>query len=181
MKTVLITDQKALGAAIVSIKTRSAKLDGDIHIAAMSAAAHFEKCGDVGFINRLFLALGKGARHVAMIEWLTQFAGVSANEGESKNTTPFVKDRNKSVDLESGDALPWYDCKPSPKPDQVLDYLALLMKVVTKKAKSDQEVKNASVLIRVQAVLQEYEEELAENADPKGVDETVDDTLNQVD
>jgi len=180
MKTKIISDVKALGAAIVSIKTRGAKLDADIHVAALSAAAHFEKCGDVGFINRLFLAMGKGARHVAMIEWLTQFGGVTANEGESKDTTPFVKDRNKVVDLEGGDAMPWYDCKPSPKPDQVLDYLALLMKVVTKKAKDDQEVKNASVLGRVQAVLKAYEEELAANADTDGVEDTADETLNKV-
>ena len=177
MKTKLITDQKALGAAIVSIKTRSAKLDSDIHVAALSSIAHFNSCGDVGFINRLFLALGKGARHVAMIEWLTQFGGVTANEGESKDTTPFVKDKNKVVDMEGGDAMPWYDCKPSPKPDQVLDYLALLMKVVTKKAKDDQEVKNAILVGRVQAVLKAYEEELEANSSPEGIDET----LNKVD
>lgn len=181
MKTVIISDLTKLAAAIVSIKTRGAKLDTDIQIAAMSAAAHFNKCGDVGYLNRLYLALSKGARHVAMTEWLTQFAGVSANEGESKDTTPFIKDKNKVVDLEGGDALPWYECKPSPKPDEVLDYFAMLMKVATKKAKKDQEVKHAAVLQRVLDTLKAYNDEIEANASTEGVEETADETLNQVD
>jgi hypothetical protein len=170
MKTAIITDVKALAAAIVSIKTRGAKLDKDIQQAAVSAVAHFEKCGDVGYINRLYLALGKGARHAAFTEWVTQFGGVSANTGEGKDVTPFVKDKNKVVDLEGGDALPWYECKPSPKPDEVLDYLAILMKAVTKKAKEGQEVKNAKVLESVSRVLKEYEEAIAAGAEPQTED-----------
>jgi hypothetical protein len=177
MKTIIISDLKVLAAAIVSIKGRSAKLDKDIQTAAVSAVAHFDKCGDVGYINRLYLALGKGARHVAMIEWLTQFGGVMANEGVGKETTPFVKDKNKVADLEGGDALPWYECKPSPKPDEVLDYYSLLLKVVTKKAKDKQEVKNAAVMLRVQKILKEYEEEIKAGASVEGIEETVDDTI----
>lgn len=161
-----ITDVAKLGKFIDGIKTRGAKLDKDIHQAAVSAVAHFDKCGDVGYINRLYLALGKGARHAAYIAWVTQFGGVTANEGEGKDTTPFIKDKNKTVDLDGGEALPWYECKPSPKPDEVLDYFALLMKAVTKKAKEGQTVKNAKVLERVQKVLNEYEEAMAENATP---------------
>jgi len=180
MKTVLISDLTKLAAAIVSIKTRGAKLDADIHVAAMSSIAHFNKCGDVGYINRLYLALGKGARHVAMVEWLTQFGGVSANEGESKETTPFIKDKNKVVDMEGGDALPWYDCKPSPKPDEVLDYFALLMKVATKKAKKDQEVKHAAVLQRVLDTLKAYDDEIQAGASTEGIDESTDTVMNSV-
>jgi hypothetical protein len=176
MKTVIISDLKALAAAIVSIKGRSAKLDKDIQTAAMSAVSHFEKCGDVGYINRLYLALGKGARHAAFIEWVTQFGGVMANDGVGKETTPFIKDKNKVVDLEGGDALPWYECKPSPKPDEVLDYYALLLKVVTKKAKDKQEVKNAAVMLRVQKLLKEYEEETKAGASTEGIEETVEET-----
>lgn len=181
MKTVLITDAVKLAAAIVSIKTRGAKLDTDIHIAAMSAASHFDKCGDVGYLNRLYLALSKGARHVAMTDWMTQFAGVSANEGESKDTTPFIKDKNKVVDLEGGDDMPWYECKPSLKPSGVLDYYALFMKAATRKGKKDQAVKNAAVLQRVLDTLKAYNDEIRANASTEGVEETADETLNKVD
>jgi len=177
MKTPIITDLKVLAAAIVSIKGRSAKLDKDIQTAAMSAVAHFEKCGDVGYINRLYLALGKGARHAAFIEWVTQFGGVMANDGVGKETTPFIKDKNKIVDLEGGDALPWYECKPSPKPDEVLDYYALLLKVVNKKATKHQEVKHGAVLTRVQKILMEYDEEIQAGASTEGIEATADETI----
>lgn len=173
IKTDLIADAAKLGKFIDGIKARGAKLDKDVHQAAVSAVAHFDKCGDVGYINRLYLALGRGARHVAYVSWVTQFGGVSANEGEGKDTTPFVKDKNKKVDLEGGDALPWYECKPSPKPDEVLDYFALLMKTVTKKAKEGQEVKHAKVLAMVTRVLNEYKEAIDAGAEPG---DTSDDT-----
>jgi hypothetical protein len=176
MKTVIITDLKKLVLAIDSIKKRSSILDRDIQTAAMSAVDHFGKCGDVGYINRLYLALGKGARHVAFIEWITQFGGVMANEGEGKETTPFIKDKNKVVDLEGGDGMPWYECKPSPKPDEVLDYYALLMKVVTKKAKAGQEVKNAALMLRVADTLKAYDDEVKAGASHEGIDETVEET-----
>lgn len=176
MKTTIITDIKKLGAAIDSIKKRSSILDKDIQTAAVSAVDHFGRCGDVGYINRLYLALGKGARHAAYIEWITQFGGVMANEGEGKATTPFIKDKNKTVDLEGGDALPWYECKPSPKPDEVMDYYSLFMKIVTKKAKAGQEVKNAALMQRVADTLKAYDDEVKANASPEGIDETVTET-----
>jgi len=171
MKTVIISDLKVLAAAIVSIKGRSAKLDKDIQTAAVSAVAHFEKCGDVGYINRLYLALGKGARHEAYTEWVTEFGGVMANAGEGKDTTPFVKDKNKVADLEGGDSKPWYDCKKSKAPDEVVDYYSLLLKVVNKKATKHQEVKHGAVLTRVQKILKEYEEEIKAGASVEGIEE----------
>jgi len=176
MKTVIISDLKVLAAAIVSIKVRGAKLDKDIQTAAMSAVAHFEKCGDVGYINRLYLALGKGARHEAFTAWVTEFGGVMANKGVGKETTPFVKDKNKVPDLEGGDAKPWYDCKKSKAPGEVVDYYSLLLKVVNKKATKHQEVKNGAVLTRVQKILKEYEEEIKAGASVEGIDDTAEET-----
>jgi len=171
-KTEIITDVAKLGKFIDGIKTRGAKLDRDIHQAAVSAVAHFAKCGDVGYINRLYMALGKGARHVAFIEWVTQFGGVEANASESKDTTPFIKDKNKTPDVEGGDNLPWYECKPSPKPDEVLDYYALLMKIVTKKAKKDQQCAHAELLAKITPILKEYEETVISPKAAAGDDDT---------
>lgn len=168
MKTKLITAGD-LPKFIDGIKTRAKKLDGDIQVAAMSAAAHFAACGDTGFINRLYLALGKGARHVAMTAWVTSFAGVSANEGESKDTQPFVKDANKKVDLEAGEQTPWYDMKASPKPDEVLDILKLTLALIKKaaKPKEGQEVAHAAMLPELQALAEKFApvEEVAEATD----------------
>ena len=55
----------ALTKYIDSIASKGKKLDGEIQVSALSAAHHFAQHGDVTYINRLFLALGKGARHAA--------------------------------------------------------------------------------------------------------------------
>jgi hypothetical protein len=120
------------------------------------------------------MALGKGVRHAAFIEWVTQFGGVTANEGDSKDTTPFIKDQNKKPDVDGGDALPWYNCKRSPKPDEVLDYYAMLMKIVTKKAKKDQTCVHAELLAKITPILKEYEETVLTPVEPAGDDDTPD-------
>ena len=158
MKTKLITDGTELVKMIDGIKTRARKLDSDIHQAALSAAAHFEKCGDVGFINRLYLSIGKGARHVALTAWYLEFAGVSANDGQNKDTTPFKKDANKVVDLEQGDKTPWFDMKSSPKPDEVLDVYALLLSTIKRasKPKEGQEVANAAIIPELEELAKKF-------------------------
>lgn len=154
----IITDQDALGKEIKSLAGRAKKLDRDFQVAALSAIGVFKAHGNVFYINAVYNALGKGARHVAMTAWLTSFGGVSANEGESKATTPFVKDKNKQVDMEAGDKNPWYNMKPSAKPDAVLDLLKLALALVKKASapKEGQEVAHAAMLPELQALCERY-------------------------
>ena len=144
----LITDQKELAVAIKSLAGRAKKLDSDFQHAALSAINVFMEHGNVFYINAVYGALGKGARHVAMTAWLTSFGGVSANEGEGKDVTPFVKDKNKQVDMVKAAATPWYNMKPSQKPDEVLDLLKLALALVKKASapKEGQQVAHAAML-----------------------------------
>jgi hypothetical protein len=154
----LIEDQAKLATFIGQIKARGTKLDQDIHIAALSAVAVFEKHGNVFYINAVYQALGKGARHVAMTTWLTAVGGVKANDGESKDTTPFVKDANKAVNLALGRETPWFMMKPSKAPDEVVDLFAMLQKAIKKAAepKEGQEVKGADMLPKLRELLEEF-------------------------
>lgn len=165
MSTEIIRDLTALGKAIKSIKGRHATLDKDIQQAALSAAAAVQEHGNIHYVNALYLALGKGARHAALTAWFQAFGGVVANTGADKDIKPFAFDRNKVVDLEQGDAQPWYDFKPSPKPDEVLDWLAVAMAMLKKKPKEGQEVANEALKARIAKVVQEFNEENAEKAD----------------
>lgn len=154
----LIENTAELAKFIDGIKSRAKRLDGDIQTAALSAIAHFNKCGDVGFINRLYLSLGKGARHVALTAWLLEFGGVQANDGEGKDTKPFLKDANKKVDLEAGDKTPWFEMKPSQKPDEVVDVLKLTLALIKRvsKPKEGQEVAHAEMISDLQALAEKY-------------------------
>ena len=159
----IIESGDALNKEIKAIGVASQKLDDRVQAAGLSAIWHFgvrtggdgKTIGDVGFINRLYKSLGKGVRHVAFTEWVTQFGGVSANEGADKADNPFVKDANKVVDLAGAQELPWFDCKPSKAPDEVMDFYALLIKTLNKKPKEGQVVKHVALAEKVRKLIQD--------------------------
>ena len=162
----LITDQAELAKEIKSLAGRAKKLDRDFQVAALSAIGVFKEHGNVFYINAVYNALGKGARHVPMTAWLLAFGGVQANESEGKDVTPFIKDKNKQVDMEAGAKIPWYDMKPSSKPDEVLDLLKLTLALIKKaaKPKEGQELAHAAMLPELQALAEKYSSE-GETAD----------------
>lgn len=163
----LITDQVELAKEIKSLAGRAKKLDADFQVAALSAVSIFEQHGNVFYINALYKALGKGARHEAMTAWLLQFGGVSANEGENKAETPFVKDKNKSVNMTGAQAMPWYNMKPSKKPDEVVDLLKLTLAVIKKAQGEGKQVQHAEMLTELQQLASKYNAgEGATNVDP---------------
>ena len=166
----LITDQAELAKEIKSLAGRAKKLDRDFQVAALSAISIFNVHGNVFYINAVYNALGKGARHVAMTAWLTAFGGVSANEGEGKDQTPFVKDKNKQVDMEEAAKTPWYDMKPSKKPDEVVDLLKLTLAVIKKASGEGKTIAHGAMLTELQALAEKYasEGETADASDDGG-------------
>lgn len=140
-----ITD---INKEIAAIAVSGAKLDERIHICAVDVATHFAEFKDIGLVNRLYNALSKGARKSAMTEWLLAYTAVIANtEQATKKEAPFVcaKDAHgkwtKETDVEAGEAHPWYDCKPDPKPDMVFDFQKMV-KAALKKYGDAEEVKH---------------------------------------
>ena len=158
MQTTFIEAGAALDLAIKQIKAKGRALDALIQQAAMSAARVVQDTGNIMYVNSLYRAMPKGARHVAMTAWLTEFAGVSANEGESKDTKPFSFDKNKTVDLAGGEACPWFDMKASPKPDEVLDLLKLTLAIIKRASspKEGQEIAHGEMLVELQALAERF-------------------------
>lgn len=115
-------DAKALDKEIPLIAAASKKLDERIQSAALACINHRLLHGDVVYINRLYLALGKGVRKSALTEWLLKYGGVVANEDPgSKKDKPFLFDKARKVDMDGGTKQPWYECKKDPTPDEVFD------------------------------------------------------------
>ncbi len=176
-KTVaIIVGAANIAKLIDSIKRSGKKLDADIHQAALSAAAHFlgdkatggtNEGGDVFQINSLYKAMPKGSRHVALVAWLTKFAGVKANEEANKTETPFVKDANKVVDIAGGMAEPWFDMKPSKKPDEVVDVYGLLMAVLKKATKEDAQIEGVEIIEPLRAFIEAHAPEAEQTEDEK--------------
>jgi hypothetical protein len=140
--TTLINKEIALIAAA------GTALDARIHTCAVDVAEHFAEYKDVELVNRLYNALSKGARKSAMTEWLLAYTAVIANtEQATKKEAPFVcaKDAagnwTKETDVAGGEAHPWYDCKPDPKPDAVFDFQKMV-RAALKKYGAAEEVKH---------------------------------------
>jgi hypothetical protein len=155
-KQITLIAMDALGAAIKAHSKAHGKLDAQWHVLACSAIDAFAQHGNVFYINQVYTSLGKGARHIAMTEFFTQFGGVSANTGENKKTMPFAKDANKKADLVKAMEHPWYTLKPSVAPDEVVDYLKLAMKLVSKAPTDKQTAVNGELRMRVAEVVRAY-------------------------
>lgn len=134
----IITDKDALAKLIISIASAGKKLDGLVQQAGVSALAHLKEHGDIGFVNRLYLALSKGARKSALTSWILAHGSVVANTLEDKATKPFVYTKDKTTNVEAAAQDPWYSHKPDQKPDQVFDLQKMIVALIAKASKADQ-------------------------------------------
>lgn len=106
MKLVKGTD--AIKKAIVSIKTRGAKLDKDIHIAGCSCLQHIEEHGDITLLNTLVDAMPKGSRVNALREWAEVHGKVKYNN----ETTSFEYAKTSTTLMDEAMACSWVEFKP---------------------------------------------------------------------
>jgi len=99
---------------IVSIKGRGAKLDADIHQAALSVVSHHVEHGDVTLINRLVLAMPKSSRRNALVAWVLHFDArtILNDDKASRDDTPILHVKSTlPFELENADATPFWDFK----------------------------------------------------------------------
>lgn len=124
-------DTKTITTAIDKIKTHGAKLDSMVQAAAVDVLEHFQTHRDTGLVNRLFLALPKGSRSVALADWLLKFVAVKVNTNkETKGEQPFVFDKDKvpammaEGNLARATSTLWTDLKKEKAIDEVFDLQA---------------------------------------------------------
>lgn len=124
----LLSTKPAIIAAITSIKTRGAKLDKDIWIAAVSAMAHHAEHGNPHLINDLVAAMPKGSRVNALRDYILAHGKVKFNEKEKV----FAHDKEGSFDLEGALKVSWVEFKPEAeyKPMDVMKLVKALAKKV---------------------------------------------------
>lgn len=147
----LITDKAELVKLIDSIKGRGAKLDSDIQLAGLSCLDHLAKHGDIGQVNRLYLALGKGARKAALSSWLLTHGSLTANVEKDKADKPFIFTKDKATSVQAASQDPWYDHKPDAAPDEVLDLQKALEALIKKAA--GKELVHGELLTGMQGLL----------------------------
>lgn len=128
----LITDKVELNKLIASVTTQGKKLDAVIQLAGVSALAHLKEHGDIGFVNRLYLAMHKGARKSALTSWFLAHGSLVANTEQSKNEKPFNYTKDKDTNVEAAYAEMWFAHKPDASPDEVFDIQKAIHAIIKK-------------------------------------------------
>lgn len=127
----LTTDLPKLGKEIDAARVKVAKLlDVEFQRLGLSAIYAVQQHGNVHYVNALWLALPKGARHDAMTQWLLTFGGVQVNPNRSQaKTMPFAYLDKAAVDMEKAAASLWTTFAPS-KPVEAFSVLAQIQKIL---------------------------------------------------
>jgi hypothetical protein len=135
-----------LDKSIASIKNRGEKLDADIQLTGLSCLHHLQLHGDIGFVNRLFLALPKGARKNAFAEWALAYGRLVINTGAGAKDMPFLYNKDKVTNLTDANLNAWYTFKPEPSLLEAFDLQAEVAKII-KRMQSEQK-KNPNIQIK---------------------------------
>ena len=109
----LIKDAKKLDAAIKSIGVRGANLDNSIQLAACSVLLHVDTHGDVTMADRLVNAMPKGARKLALVEFLMAYGKLTVagnlKQADKDAGRVFAYAKDKVTDVDAAMAKPWHE------------------------------------------------------------------------
>lgn len=134
-RLILINGAANLTKAIASIKTRSAKLDADLHLVAVSCIKHTAEHNDPDTTTRLVDALGKSARKQALIAWVLNYGAMTQ---DAAGKLVYDKTRRDAVladdNIAAAEAEPFWDFMPE-KPYVQFD-LEAAIKALLKKAEA---------------------------------------------
>lgn len=158
----IMTSAAEITKAITSIKGRGAKLDADIHRAAVSILNHATEHGDTTLADNLVHAMPKGARKLALVEWMLAFGQIAKLDKEADKDAIaagrlFKLDRTRKLDIEGAIATPWTDFKPEAAVLDAFDVQAAVASVMgrlTKAAAAGMTIKGkAEALAQAQALV----------------------------
>jgi len=143
-----------LDKLIASIGSRGRKLDNDIQDAGVGALQHLQAHGDIGFVNRLYVALGKGHRRAALSSWLMAYGALAPNtDKETHLTAPFKFDKTKTTRADAAEEDCWYNHKPDPQPAFVFDLQKAIEQVIKRASSKNAQVLHGELLTPLQGLV----------------------------
>lgn len=139
----LIQTAAEVNKAIASISNRGAKLDADIHRVGVSVLMHATKHGDSTLADKLVHAMPKGARKIALVEWMLAFGQVAKLDPKADKQAIidgrlFKLDRTKQYDEAGAIGTPWTEFKPEGNVLDAFDAQAAVASVVSRLTKAAQ-------------------------------------------
>jgi hypothetical protein len=132
-----LTDLTGIKKAIASIASRGAKLDADIHSAGVSVIAHADKHNDATLCDSLVNAMPKGARKLALVEWMLAYGRIelldkNADKEAIENGRVFRVTKEKTFDEVGAIGTPWTEYRKEPSVQTAFDVQAAVASVMSR-------------------------------------------------
>lgn len=148
---------KDLNSAIDAFAKSGQKWADQGHKLAIATLEHLiASHGDIGPVNRLYLAMPAGSKSSALVSWFLTYGAVVANtEKDTKKEKPFIFAKDKTTDVVGGAKDPWYNHKPEPDADAVFDVqkaLAAILSRAAKMSKAGKTVVHGELLREIEAI-----------------------------
>lgn len=131
----LIQGAAAIQKAILSIGNRGTKLDADIQKCGLSVLAHASEHGDTTLCDKLVGAMPKGARKLALVEWMLAHGQIVTLDKLDPGVVEgrvFKLDRTKTLDLAAAEAKPWHEFRKEAAPAEAFDAQAATKSLLTR-------------------------------------------------
>jgi hypothetical protein len=145
-------DLGALNKAIESAIRKSVSLDADLQRIGLSALNHLSLHGDIGPINRVLTALGKGTRKASLAQWFLNHGALAKNEDEAtKGEKPFVYDKKRVTNMEAAHEQHWTEAKKPEELADVFDVNKALWSLIAR-AKKAGKVSNKELFAALEAI-----------------------------
>lgn len=169
-KFVIVEGAAQISKAIVSIATRGTKLDHDIHRIGVSVLVHATEHGDTSLCDKLVHAMPKGARKLALVEWMLAFGQVRKLDPKTEKEAIdagriFQIERKKDLMMDKAIETPWTEFKKEAPVLTAFDAQDAVHKLM---ARLDAAVKGGKQVQNVDAAIRETEALLAALQGAKG-------------
>lgn len=105
-----MTKAQILGQ-IKTIGTRGANLDSLIQATAVGILHHMQEHREASLVCKLYNAMPKGSRRLALAHWFHAFGSVTVNKGKDSAQIPFKFNTEGHIKITEGEAKAWFDCK----------------------------------------------------------------------
>lgn len=158
----IIKSAALIDKAISSIQLRGAKLDKDIHVAAVSVLAHAAEHGDTTLADKLVQAMPKGGRRLALVEYMLAFGSIAVLDKKADKEAIeagrlFKLDRTKRYDEAGAVQTCWTDFKKEAAVLDAFDVQKAVASVLGRLKKATEEGKTvqgrAEALAEAQALV----------------------------
>ncbi|APL99463.1 hypothetical protein FDH29_gp05 [Aquamicrobium phage P14] len=154
-------DKVQIEKAILSIRTRGAKLDNDIQVTGLSILRHVDAHGDITLANRLYLAMPKGSRRNSLALWMVAYGKLKINQDKATSKDmPMVFDKSSTTDMVEAAKVKWFEVKPERELDQEFDVKAALASLLARAKRDGVKVKagQADLLLAVERLAKDEAE-----------------------